>query len=116
MCVFQPHQAHRLKSLFKEFVDSFQDADGLILLPTYQVPGRDIALDKRYSSEALAKAIIRKYPRKRVLYLEDPKRLKEEIFNMLRGLPSSDGVLVMMGAGDIFQLTSELIKKRISNI
>ncbi|OGG40066.1 UDP-N-acetylmuramate--L-alanine ligase [Candidatus Jorgensenbacteria bacterium RIFCSPLOWO2_01_FULL_45_25b] len=116
VCVFQPHQAHRLKSLFKEFVDSFQDADGLILLPTYQVPGRDIALDKRYSSEALAKAIIRKYPRKRVLYLEDPKRLKEEIFNMLRGLPSSDGVLVMMGAGDIFQLTSELIKKRISNI
>ena len=41
ICVFQPHQEKRLKSLFKEFTGAFDDADALILLDIFKVKGRE---------------------------------------------------------------------------
>jgi UDP-N-acetylmuramate-alanine ligase len=43
ICVFQPHQAKRLSLLFKDFVGAFDKANALVLLPVYQVAGRDIS-------------------------------------------------------------------------
>ncbi|MDO8574593.1 MAG: UDP-N-acetylmuramate--L-alanine ligase, partial [bacterium] len=59
ICVYQPHQTKRLKSLFKEFISAFGGADVLVLLPVYEVSGRDIHI-RGYDSPALAKAIKKK--------------------------------------------------------
>jgi len=46
ICVFQPHQAQRLSLLFKDFVGAFDRANALVLLPVYQVAGREAGRDK----------------------------------------------------------------------
>jgi UDP-N-acetylmuramate--alanine ligase len=123
ICVFQPHQAKRLRLLFKEFAAAFGDADMLILLPVYTVAGRDrvnplfsgaAARRNRFTSEALAAAIQKKYPDKPVFYLANPKIignfLKEIISRHSHVSHNSHCVVVMMGAGDIVKYTSSLLK------
>ncbi|HVO29003.1 MAG TPA: UDP-N-acetylmuramate--L-alanine ligase [Candidatus Paceibacterota bacterium] len=111
ICVFQPHQAKRLAALFREFISSFADADALILLPFYRVAGRDAA-DRRYTSETLAAAIRRRYPKKKIYYLANPRQLKMFIKNnLISGMDASlRPVIVMMGAGDIVKYTAGLVK------
>ncbi|MCP6719777.1 MAG: UDP-N-acetylmuramate--L-alanine ligase [Patescibacteria group bacterium] len=106
ICVFQPHQAHRLKNLFKEFTTAFQEVDYLILLPIYQVAGRD-KVHKGYTSKDLAEKI--KKRKLDVSYLPSPTRLRAEILNPKFEIRNS--VIVMMGAGDIVEYTDLLVKK-----
>jgi len=75
ICIYQPHQALRLKKLFKEFLTAFDLADILILLPIYQVAGRD-KIDKRYTSKKLAEAIKKKYPKKTSVLSSQPQKNK----------------------------------------
>ena len=56
ICVFQPHQAKRLSLLFKAFIGAFDEANALILLPVYQVAGRD-KVSQNVSSKKLAEVI-----------------------------------------------------------
>jgi len=114
ICVYQPHQAKRLQVLFQDFVDAFKDVDILILLPVYEVPGRDI-YNSRYTSQKLAFAIKKKYPRKTVFYLKNPKQIRRLIQNALhpslrppRSLIQS--IIIMMGAGDIVNYTPLLLR------
>lgn len=105
VCVFQPHQAKRLAGLFPEFITAFDEADILMLLPLYKVPGRDEMVFKNRDSKALARAIQKRFPKKMVLYLNDPKNLKA----IIAPLVPKGSVLVMMGAGDIVNHTSSLL-------
>ncbi len=109
VCVYQPHQAERLKNLFSEFVDSFLDAHVLIFLPVYEVAGRD-RVNRGFTSERLAKAIAKKYSRKHVYYLKNPKLLKGFLRHIVEhfGFTHSP-ILVMMGAGDIVKYTPLLL-------
>ncbi|TSA46249.1 hypothetical protein D4R51_00470, partial [bacterium] len=112
ICVFQPHQAHRLKALFNDFAHAFKDADELILLPSYKVAGRDVQ-SKKYTSEALAKKI------KGAIYVKTPNNLQKTIKQILvkklsvQGSKSQEqrAVLVMMGAGTVVEFTDELLRK-----
>jgi len=110
VCVFQPHQADRLKRLFKEFQAAFKDADYLILLPIYKVAGRDHRKDKRFTSKILASKI------PGAIYLKNPKKLPQIIkktFNSQHSHTNSYNshyILVMMGAGDIVKYTSLLLR------
>ena len=124
ICVFQPHQAERLRLLFKDFVNAFDDADNLILLPVYEVPGRD-KKNKKFTSEKLAKAITfrnSKLPARRsigagreirnsVIYLPNPKNLPHLIKSILtpKPYPLIPTVIVMMGAGNIVKYTKLLL-------
>jgi UDP-N-acetylmuramate--alanine ligase len=101
ICVFQPHQAHRLRVLFNDFAHAFKDADELILLPSYKVAGRDIQ-SKKYTSEALARKV------KGTLYLANPKNLRDA----LEKLATKNSVIIMMGAGTVVEYTDELLKWR----
>ncbi|MBI4119504.1 MAG: UDP-N-acetylmuramate--L-alanine ligase [Parcubacteria group bacterium] len=107
ICVFQPHQADRLKRLFKEFETAFKDADSLILLPIYKVAGRDKP-DKRFTSETLAKKI----PIPGAIYLENPKKLPKLLNDTLLKTKNSKlkTIVVMMGAGDIVKYTELLLR------
>jgi len=111
ICVFQPHQNQRLKILFKEFISAFNDADILILLPVHRVIGRD-KINKKYTAEKLASIIKKRNSKIQVFYLKNPKKLKDLIrkilFSKFYFLNSS--IIVMMGAGDIYKMTKNLIE------
>jgi UDP-N-acetylmuramate--alanine ligase len=124
ICVFQPHQAERLKRLFKEFIGAFDNTNALILLPIFLVRGRD-KVSHNISSEKLAKAI-RKHIKqlktnnqklKTILYLPRPGKLRRILKNLIirnsrhsHKFADSHYVIVMMGAGDIYKLTNKLIQ------
>lgn len=101
-CVFQPHQYQRTKFLFNEFVSVFKEALGenmiekLLLIDVYDVSGREGAGDEiEYNSERLAKEI-------------DNKRAKRiERFALKNELDGAE-VVIMMGAGDIYNLSEEI--------
>jgi UDP-N-acetylmuramate--alanine ligase len=108
VCVFQPHQARRLQALFKEFVDAFHEADILLLIPSYQVAGRDTE-NSKFTAEYLAHEISKKYPKKKVYYLAEPERIKRVIKEILVAQQiAQETVIIMMGAGNIVNYTPRL--------
>lgn len=103
ICVFQPHQGKRLKALFPEFTSAFRDAHETVLLPVYEVAGRDAAIRPAHSSEALAKAV-------GATYIKDPKNELRRFLSLLAGKKLPNAIIVMMGAGDIIKYTDELLR------
>lgn len=110
ICVFQAHQAERLKLLFNDFKTAFADADKVIILPTYEVAGREKRHDNELSKK-LAKSI-------GATYLNKPKMLRKVILSLIRSSkfnPPAGGqnsTLVMMGAGNINEYTNLLINDK----
>ncbi len=125
VCVFQPHQAERLKLLFKEFRNAFTSADTVVIMPIYKVAGRESSTASAHDSEGLVKAIIKAEPRRQVFYIPDPANIKKALDVLLsdksfpcpvnktagRGgkIRQKPAVIVMMGAGDIVNYTDSLI-------
>lgn len=107
ICVFQPHQARRLEALFKEFTTAFEDADATLILPIYRVTGRDEPRTP-HDAEALAKAIQKREKHKLLFYLPDPTRLIPAVRTL--GAPLSKSLIIMMGAGDIANMTGVLLR------
>jgi len=106
-CVFQPHQHQRTFYLFKDFVEVFRQApiDKLIITDIYDVAGREeIDIKKKVNSEKLVKAA----DRNSVIYLP-----KEKIINYLKNNLEGGEVVMIMGAGDIYNLADYLTDKRI---
>ncbi|MBI3588912.1 MAG: UDP-N-acetylmuramate--L-alanine ligase [Candidatus Liptonbacteria bacterium] len=110
VCVYQPHQAKRLRALFKEFVGAFELADILILLPVYEVAGRD-KTSSGFTSQKLVDVIKKKYPKKEVYYLPSPKRIRNMLHDTCEKFHYDHCVVVMMGAGDIVNYTPLLLHK-----
>jgi len=118
LCVFQPHQAERLKLLFRDFLGAFKSASALILLDLYRVPGRD-AEPKENLSKKLS-AAIQKYLEhpaanrhlQEVIYLSNPLQLPKIVKGALSDLQHAGQtpIIVMMGAGDIVKYTDLLIQ------
>lgn len=106
VCVFEPHQAKRLKALFPEFISAFKEADVLILLPMYAPAGRD-KTDTRYTSATLSEAIQKKYPARQIVYLSRPERVAQLFPSLMKG--GVRNVVVMMGAGSIAELTRKML-------
>lgn len=107
--IFQPHLFSRTKDLAKEFAESLDMADRILLLPIY--PARELPIEGVSS-----KMILDKMENKNGAVVS-----KEELLNYLQGdylklvkESSSGEVLVTAGAGDIDKLV-EPIKKIILN-
>jgi UDP-N-acetylmuramate--alanine ligase len=112
VCVFQPHQAKRLELLFKDFTAAFDIADIVFILPLYKVLGRDEKFP--HDSEALAEALAKRFPEKPTFYISQPKKIGNAIEAVIRDVPlkkhfTHSPVIVMMGAGDISDLTKKLL-------
>ena len=120
ICVFQPHQAGRLKKLFKEFTTAFDEADALILLDIFKVKGREKigVKSEEIGSRKLAEAIRkRKGAPEKTIYLPKANSLRNSIIRNLFEIKNSKlkihrpkAVIVMMGAGDIVNLTPRLLR------
>ncbi|GEM_PF-87713 len=110
IAVFQPHQAERLRLLWDEFKTAFADADMTLIVPMYQVAGRD-RVNPKYTSEKLVQAIQKQDPKKLIFYLDNPKNLKKALKTLLHSTfyILHSPLLVMMGAGDIVKYTDNLI-------
>lgn len=103
-CVFQPHQYNRTFKLFKNFLNAFDDADEVLLLDIYSVPGRESQqIKKQVSSRKLAEKI----NKKNVRYIESFQNAKKVLKLELK----KDDVCLIMGAGDIIKLTKLLLSK-----
>ncbi|MBU4421998.1 UDP-N-acetylmuramate--L-alanine ligase [Candidatus Parcubacteria bacterium] len=111
---YEPHQHHRTKALFADFVRSFDKADVLILGEIYNVEGRVEKQDCDISSRKLADAIIK--------YWESDENKKErtehelfycenndEVLKALKETINSDDVVIIMGAGGIYKVAKRLI-------
>jgi len=104
--VFQPHQYQRTFYLFKDFVKVLSGFKGekLIITDIYDVAGREEeSIKKSVSSEKLVKEV-KKNRRNSTVYLPGFKEVLKFLDKNLRG----GEVLVIMGAGDIYNLNSFL--------
>ena len=102
--VFQPHQYQRTHYLWKDFVRvlSKLPVQKLILTDIYDVAGReDNAIRKKVSSEKLAKEI------PNALYIPTLKEVEAYLKKNLRG----GEIVMVMGAGDIYNLTLHLTRE-----
>lgn len=101
-CIFQPHQRQRTFYLYKDFIKTFKEVsrliDKIVVTDIYDVFGRETKTIK-ISSQKLAKDA----KKENVIYISDSK-LKKYIYDNLK----SKDVLIIMGAGDIYDLNKEL--------
>lgn len=107
---FHPHHHHRTKSLFNDFVKSFDQADLLILNEIYRVTGRDEIGDEEVSSLDLVKAVEdrdQSAGRKRIVLFG--KNLAETKELILENIKEGD-LLIVMGAGDLYLVAEGLFK------
>ena len=101
--VFQPHRYTRTNDLFYEFVDVLTKVDNLILLDIYSAGESPI---KGIDSEELMKKISDQGFSK-VKLLNSGK----EIIRSLEDHVDNESVLIMQGAGNISDVSSEIKKK-----
>jgi UDP-N-acetylmuramate--alanine ligase len=101
--VFQPHRYTRTQALFKDFLTAFYDADILILTDIYPAgEDRIEGVEAKDLFEGL-----REYGHKNVTYLADKKEIVE---HLLRIITAGD-LVITLGAGDIWQVSDELVKR-----
>lgn len=97
IAIFQPHLYSRTKLLFKDFIDSFDDADKVLILPIYAAREK---FDPSITSGMLVEEINKKGKKGDSITLDSfPEYFKD--------LKQGD-VVVTLGAGDVNKLYSKL--------
>ena len=100
---FQPHQHSRTHELFDEFVESFDQADVLILAEIYEVAGR--TEEKFESGDDMAGAVKHRGAVHDVRYAKN----LDDVASKLRDVVKDGDVVILMGAGDIDDVARELV-------
>lgn len=108
--VFQPHTYSRTKALFNDFTHAFTDADAVVLMDVYasareKKEGNESAVDM----SAMADEINAQAGRKKAVYIAD----RDEVIAHVRGKAEKNSVIVMFGAGDVWQIARTLCEKDI---
>ena len=102
--VFQPHRYSRTKDLYKEFVDVLNKVDQLVLLNIYAAGEQKIRGISAYN----LMEDVKKKGLKEVNLAESDSVLFQNIREIVG---RSGGVLLMQGAGDISNLSGEILQK-----
>jgi len=98
-CIFQPHQYQRTYYLFDDFVKVLKEhpVNKVIITDIYTVSGRESEeIMKKVNAQKLVEAI----NKENVIYLP-----KEKIIDYLKENLKGGEVVIIMGAGDIYNLT-----------
>lgn len=110
-CIFQPHQYERTFNLFNDFKQAFGEAldknylNALVIYPIYTVEGRESEeIKKKVNSEKLVLEI----NHQNCIFIKDFEDAKTFIQNNLR----KNDVLIIMGAGDIYNLYKYLLNEK----
>lgn len=97
---FQPHQYQRTYYFFDDFVRSFDLADYVIITDIYEVTGREEKrISKKVNAKKLAKEI--KNYKKNTYYIKDFKEIPRFLIKKV----TNGDIILVMGAGDIYQIT-----------
>lgn len=99
VAVFQPHQFSRTRQFFDEYTKSFSDADEAWITDIYAA--RDTEQDKKSVSGEMLASSIRKPRSVRYLPIQD-------LPTAIEGRASRDTIFLVMGAGNIGKIFSEL--------
>jgi UDP-N-acetylmuramate--alanine ligase len=99
--VFQPHTTNRTYALLDDFARSFNDADHVLVLPIYKPSGREAA-GREVTSEDLVKRLD-----------GDAKTVAsfDEAAAVIEHAAKTGDIVLTMGAGDVTQLSDELVKR-----
>ncbi|MDP3769631.1 MAG: Mur ligase family protein [Candidatus Sungbacteria bacterium] len=101
-CVYQPHQYQRLQYLWDKFVGAFDRADNILLLPVYDVAGRETGAAKQaVNSKKLARELTARG--KQVQHVATLASAKKWVKTNAK----NGDVFLIMGAGDIYTLANE---------
>ena len=108
VAVYQPHMYSRTTTFFKQFLTAFDNADVVIIADIF--PGREHDTGSIHARE-LVEAIAKRPPflpaEKRVLYGGNVENTAALLHNTLR----SGDVAIVMGAGDIYAVTENLLQR-----
>lgn len=107
--VYQPHRYSRLKALFQEFVQVLSDVDELFVLDVYSAGEAAIP---EYNSETLCQHI-QQYKRGHQGIEWQAHRIsdKAQLSRVLGKNLNDNDIVLMQGAGDINNLSGELLQK-----
>lgn len=108
LAVFQPHQKDRTIKLFDTFVESFTDADAVILSEIYEVIGREDKKQK-ISSKDLVREILERGNVDDVMYAKNSKVVE----SLIRKRINEYDIIIIMGAGDIDDVARLLVKSKV---
>jgi UDP-N-acetylmuramate--alanine ligase len=100
VCIFEPHQQSRTKLMFDNFVKSLQIADQVLIAPIFITREID---DGKTTNTTLAQAVAEKVPSLAVNNVEELK-------NFLGTNIKEPACVVLMGAGNIYKWTEEILK------
>jgi len=97
-CIFQPHQYQRTYYLFDDFIKVFKEhpVDKVIITDIYTVSGRE---SKKIMRKVNAQKLVEAINKENVIYLP-----KEKIIDYLKKNLRGREVVIIMGAGDIYNL------------
>jgi UDP-N-acetylmuramate--alanine ligase len=101
--VFQPHRYTRTQALFDDFTRAFYQSDLLVVLPIYSAGEKVI---EGVTSRMLCEGI-NAHGHKEVLCVEN---FKQALTHLKRILTSGD-ILLTLGAGDVWKVGAEFLKK-----
>jgi len=107
---FQPHHRNRTKQLFFDFIPAFDKADVVIFMEVYDVTGREQKEDEAVSSRDLLEAVVRHDTERGITRPLEYAANPQEGLAALHRHRSSGDVIIVMGAGDIFEIATEIIK------
>ncbi len=107
VAVFQPHRYSRTAELWREFGDSFVDADHIVLTGIYSAgesprPG--------ITGDLLVRAILDDHPKSSVTYLPGREQVADYLDSILR----PGDLCLTMGAGDLTSVADEVQSRRKS--
>jgi len=106
--VFHPHTFTRTRALFKDFVTSFDDTNELIILDIYgSAREKQGGVSSQELTTALKKHNIKNKQRQAVYYIPTLDKAAQFLKKCLK----KDDILLLMGAGDVFRVGRELLKK-----
>lgn len=100
--VFQPHTFSRTQALLAGFASAFDDSDEVIILETYASAREN---GRSSNTHTLVEEVRKKHPK--VVFFST---IQETVDYLVNSASRSDAVITM-GAGDVWQVGDELIKK-----
>jgi UDP-N-acetylmuramate--alanine ligase len=107
VAIYQPHMYSRTKTFFEQFLESFDDADLVMLSDIFPARERDTGLvHSRQLVEALARRPRFSQASAQVVYSGSVDETTEQLRSALR----SGDLVVIMGAGDIYKVTEQILR------
>lgn len=103
--IYQPHQYYRTYMLFDKFIHAFDLADYVILLDVYSVAGRESEKIKKKVNSKILRDKISEH-KENVFYFDS----FEKAIKFLKDNLKKNDVCIIMGAGDVWKLTENLLK------